>query len=145
MEENKTTDNVTSSGSAAISPLDPFLQFFVGIANKGDNVELNITLHVSGFLVSGTLVSRRKYLDGFIADFTRGMDEPTAAEVRERLLELTAPTEQDMPPLPAEFIHLRDARFFHPSGEPIPKNQPVWWRGRLSAIAAFTLGSLSRD
>lgn len=144
MEENKTTDSVTSSGSAAISPLDPFLQFFVELANSNDNIEFNITLHVSGFLVSGTLVARRKYLDGFIAEFTRGMEESTAAGIRANLLALTAPTEQDMPPLPAEFIHLRDARFFHPSGEPIPKNQPVWWRGRLTAIAAFTLGSLSR-
>jgi len=42
MEENQITKDETSTGSADISPLDPFLQFFVDLANKNDNVELDL-------------------------------------------------------------------------------------------------------
>jgi hypothetical protein len=48
---------------------------------------------------------------------------------------------------PPNYIHLKEAKFFLPSGagKPIPANQGVWWRGRLSEVSGFILGSLAID
>ncbi|MBP0716154.1 hypothetical protein J8I33_22850 [Burkholderia sp. AcTa6-5] len=49
----------------------------------------------------------------------------------------------DLPP--PQYIHIKGARFFSNSGNPIPGNGGVWWRGRISEVDGFCLGELSAD
>lgn len=127
---------------------DWFLQSLVDMANK-TGVEYGITLQVSGFLVSGTLVGGRKYFEGFADEFAGAIaDEADAQAAREgfaRFGSVYDVEEGDNPSdkPPPSFIHLRGARFFHPGGTAVPTNNGVWWRGRLSDVAGFVLGSLS--
>ena len=129
---------------------DYFLQELVNLANDG--VELGVTLTVGGFLLSGTIVGGKRYFDDHLggAGFTDGLDE----ESREFFLaffrsfgKIYDPPQdgtegQRNPPV---FIHLKDARFFHHAGKPIPVNRPIWWRGRISEVQGLSLGTLVQD
>ena len=46
---------------------------------------------------------------------------------------------------PPRYVHLRDARIFHPGGSPLPTNRGVWWRTRLEAVDGFSFGRLGTD
>jgi hypothetical protein len=125
---------------------DWFLQILVNIVNTSDT-EIGVTLQVGGFLVSGRLVGGAKYFDGFAADFANSLrgDQESTEYIRsafssygEQLYSTTGET--DAGPL---YIHVKEARFFNTSGKPIPANRGVWWRGRLSEVSGFILGSLS--
>ena len=121
---------------------DWFLQVLVTLANHGG--EFGITLQVpGGHLVSGILTSGRVYgealaqlMSGPVADAIRNMFEDAYPESSEPA------NETDPRP---RFVHLRQARYFHASGVPIPTNEPVLWRGRISQVAGFTIGQLSSD
>jgi hypothetical protein len=128
---------------------DWFLQMLVKMVNASD-AKIGVTLQVSGFLVSGYLVGGASYFDGFAAAFASGLhsDQMAAETIRkafssygERIYKSADTTEDAAAPL--AFIHLKDARFFNTSGKPIPANGGVWWRGRLSEVSGFVLGSLS--
>lgn len=146
---------------AAVSPRsqDWFLEMLVDIVTR-DGISFGITLNVGGVLVSGELVSYRKYFEGFAEDFKGGLiragftpDNAEIAvkafrEVPDFLTSIANTNEQGgargTPPSPRPgFIHLRNARFFHPGEVPVPANKGVWWRGRLNAVDGFILGSLS--
>jgi hypothetical protein len=129
---------------------DWFLEKLVDIANHS-GVELSITLQVSGLLVSGMLVSGAKYFDGFASDIASAFtDETIAQALRETVSKqghIYKTQESDsceLRPAP-QFIHLKNARFFNTSGNPIPTNRGVWWRGRISEVSGFTLGSLTLE
>jgi hypothetical protein len=125
---------------------DWFLQSLVDMANDGIEVG-GVTLQVSGLLVSGVLAGGKAYFQGFAEDFASGLDDPGVAEsVRDSFAkhgEIYKKEGDDALPFP-QYIHLRNARFFNTSGNPIPGNKGVWWRGRISEVAGFTLGSLSQ-
>ncbi|MRG90324.1 hypothetical protein GF068_00060 [Polyangium spumosum] len=115
---------------------------------NGTDASLGVTLQVGGLLVSGTLVSGHKYFSGVGAELaaaTPGSDE-TKERLRSTISRLgenfTKPADGNEPkPLP-QYIHLKEARFFHVGGKPIPSNNGVWWRGRLSEVGGFCLGIL---
>ena len=123
---------------------DWFLQALVNMANSG-NFTMGITLQVSGFLVSGELISGPTYFEGFATDFVSPMRDRTEAEkIRKTLSDCGELYKTDTlnVPLPA-YIHLKQARFFNTAGNPIPGNRGVWWRGRISEVGGFVLGTLS--
>lgn len=125
-------------------PHDWFLQSLVGIANDG--IEFGVTLQVSGLLVSGVLTGGKAYFEGFAEDFASGLNDSKDAEsVRSSFAQHGEIYEKsdDAPP-PPQYIHLKNARFFNTAGKPIPGNKGVWWRGRISEVAGFTLGSLDQ-
>lgn len=128
---------------------DWFLQRLVNITNVEPNIAIGMTLLVGGFLVSGQMVHRTKYFDGIgeaIATTVKatGADEALVESVRAGYAKYgdfgnSDPNEF----LDITFIHLKDARFFNTSGNPIPRNGGVWWRCRLTEVSGFMLGSLS--
>lgn len=125
---------------------DWFLETLVNMVN-GRELEFGITLNVSGFLVSGSLVSGDKYFEGFASDFAGAFSEQGVAEgIRSSIskfgdiYQVEGERNPDIPP-PA-FIHLKQARFFNTNGSPVPANGGVWWRGRLSEVSGFILGRL---
>ena len=123
---------------------DWFLQELVIMANSGNNISFGITLNVGGFLVSGHLIGGKTYFEGFGADFVSNFDDNDAAEkvkatFVQRGNDIYPSNENQSPPA---YIHMREARFYNTSGNPIPGNRGVWWRGRLSAVDGFSLGVL---
>lgn len=124
---------------------DWFLQNLVDWANQ-HNFSFGITLNVGGFLVSGSLIGGKEYFDGFGEDFVSAYEDQELAEKIKNIIakngELyTISDEKDVPP--PTYIHLKDARCFNTNGNPIPGNRGVWWRGRISEVDGFSIGSLS--
>jgi hypothetical protein len=39
-------------------------------------------------------------------------------------------------------VHLQNARFYSTDGTPVPGNEGVWWRGRISEISGIVIGIL---
>jgi len=124
---------------------DWFLQTLVNMANNSSSTGLvGITLLTHGFLVSGDLVSGREYFKGFAEDFASGfgdINNETATTIKENFINMGNQVydkiKNDDNPPPPTYIHLNNAKFFHPNGNPIPFNKGVWWRGRLSEISGF--------
>jgi hypothetical protein len=132
--------------------LDWFLQILVNMTNAGDgSAEIGITLVVSGFLVSGKMIGGAKYFEGVAKDFASGFTDQTVAEnIRTSFSQFgeiyrTDAVQQDAAdqPLPSPaYVHLKEARFFNTAGNPIPANHGIWWRGRLSEVSGFVLGTI---
>ena len=127
---------------------DWFLQYLVGTVTNS-TTSFGITLQVSGMLVSGNLICGNSYFEGFASDFAGGIsDSEVAASIKEILLsfrnDYSTNEDDDVLP-PARFIHLKDARFFNTSGNPIPGNRGLWWRGRISEVGGFSPGSLQPE
>jgi len=128
---------------------DWFLQNLVNLVNARD-VKLGITVNAGGFLISGILVSGQHYFGGFGADLGSSFDDP---EIRRGVEQAYAHlgdiyqvgrTSTGVSP-PPNYIHLMGAKFFHIGGQPIPGNQGVWWRGRISEVSGFFLGMLDAE
>lgn len=124
---------------------DWFLQDLIEIANSG-KMSFDITLTVGGFLVSGTLIGGKEYFEGFGEEFSFGLKGDAAKKVKAAFAKngevYSSATSPSMLP---SYIHLKNAHFFHTSGTPVPENRGVWWRGRVSEIAGFSLGALIAD
>jgi hypothetical protein len=110
-----------------------------------------------GMVVTGYLVSAEKYFNGMSELFEEVIseDSPEAVEVR-RVFDTFLKTmaedsakafreaeEEDDETL-ISYINLRDAQFFV-GDKPVPANRKVWWRGRLSSVDGFNLGTLSPE
>lgn len=123
---------------------DYVLEELVALVNAG-NYEISVTLQVSGMLVSGLLVSGKRFFEGYSDDLSSPFEPGSEMEEAVREFALTNRAVYDRegeevdPPM---FIHLRDARYVTPGGL-LPTNNGVWWRGRLSEVGGFSLGSLS--
>lgn len=129
--------------------VDNFLQTLVLLADAG--IEIGVTLTVSGFLVSGIIVGGKRYFEEhLVSNLVNNMPEDTRETMRayfKRFGKVYDPLQEDSNEEESvtTFIHLREARFFHPAGNPTPNNRTVWWRGRLSEIGGFCIGTISKD
>jgi hypothetical protein len=129
-----------------------FLQILVNMTNARDgDFEVGMTLLVGGLLVSGIMVGGAKYFEGFANEFVSGFSDQKAVEtVRKSFSQFQEIYKTDLaqqkaagqPLEPPAYVHLREARFFSTAGNPIPGNRGVWWRGRLSEVSGFMLGTL---
>jgi hypothetical protein len=139
----KDEKGVYATGSAP--PKDWFLQFLVNLANK-NRFELDITLTVGGFLISGTLAGVRQYFDDLGAYFASPFDSGKNSEEIEATFKkigdqcsCVSPSEQTETP---SYIHLKNAKFFDAQGNTIPGSAGTWWRGRISEVQGFAPGTL---
>ena len=117
---------------------DWFLAALVRLANESD-MELGVTLSTGGVLVSGVLVSGRRYFAHMREAFRTFTisEEPSGSEAAEAIFR-QAGAEDSAPPL--RHLHLRGARFFAPGQVAIPAEPGMWWRGRLDAVDGWGLG-----
>lgn len=129
---------------------DWFLRTLVNLTNAGDgNGDFGMTLLVGGFLVSGNVIGGARYFDLLSKDFTRGITDPGIAEaIRASLAECAniyrTKAAADSSQLPT-YVHLMDVRCFNTAGSPIPTNGGILWRGRLSEVSGFMLGTVVRQ
>lgn len=136
----------------ALEPFPPaaqsdwFLQRLASLAND-EGLEVGITLQVSGLLVSGVLVSGAAYFQAVAENFSEGLaaHSDLAQAMKKGIGSFsgvyTKGEGDAAPPLP-QYLHLKNAQFFNTAGAPIPENQRVWWRGRVSEVGGFTIGQL---
>lgn len=120
---------------------DWFLQLLVNMVNDG--LELGLTLQVGGFLVSGIAVSAKKYFDATGEQFSSTMSDSESIKQLFATLGEQEPLPEGQLLPPPNYIHLKDARYFHNSGHPMPMNQPIWWRGRICQVGGFSIGVMS--
>ena len=113
-------------------------------AETADDVDLDrrtigITLTVGGLLVTGELISAKTYMDEFLHGTLRDKMR-FAIEANDSLKQQieNAPVGED------GFIHLRNAKFLLPTGQPpVPGvGNGVLWRGRLDSVDGFFVGLL---
>lgn len=146
-EDSQNEKNTTIEEIEPKHERDWFLQTLVSMANNSQNaIQIGITLLTHGFLVSGKLISGKEYFSGVAEEFASGFTDIENAAAIKRGFEgmvnkvYDRPENSEIPP--PGLLHLKDAKFFHTNGNPIPGNRGVWWRGRISEISGFSLGSL---
>jgi hypothetical protein len=143
--KEETTDSAATAVPTAQH--DWFIQSLVNIANVSA-LSFGVTLQVSGLLVSGTLVSGKAYFAAIGQQVVQGCSQN--AEVAEQMRKMFATFESAYPndagqgerPLP-QFVHLQNARFYSTDGAPVPGNEGVWWRGRISEVSGIVIGILN--
>ncbi|MGF1525355.1 MAG: gas vesicle accessory protein GvpU [Candidatus Competibacterales bacterium] len=131
---------------------DWLLQSLVNSVNKS-SIKFNITLQMSGMLVSGTLISGEEYFNKFaenLAGLSPGSD--SASSLKQTLStfgsEGYSPSgdaigeESSLAFTKLSFIHLEKARFFSTASGPIIQHEGVLWRGRIREVQGFFLGSI---
>lgn len=137
---------------------DWHLQNLISIVNKLD-IQVGITLHLEGILVSGQLISAKAYFKKFADDFAYSYpgSQETKDSIRDSFASLAQmhdepETETETEPVSTQeknaalnYIHLMDCRTFTPGNQPIPTNGGVLWRGRINAVSGFSLGQLRAD
>lgn len=145
-----------------VERVDWFLQVFVELANE-EPFEMPVTLASGGLVVSGQLVSGRRYFEGFAEEFAAAISDATEDVTtywRDFLADFGssvygergegssgAPAqegsdaEEDDASDP-HYIHLRDARVFHAGTGHAPLVAGVWWRARIEAVDGFFLGRI---
>lgn len=125
--------------------IDPFLQSLVHHADY-DGFEFGITLSVGGILVSGMLVSGRKFFENFGEKFGSAFED---AEVRKSLASsfsewgVLYDPQEDGTRRESTYLHIKDVAFFTTNSQPIPSDAGSWWRGRISEVDGFLLGNLT--
>lgn len=125
---------------------DPFLAALAAYAIKNESFELGLTLHVSGVVVSGVMISPAAFFDHLAdwvaergaGEFGESLARPMAQMFRDGAADQQA---DDDAPIPVNFIHLRHGQVFAPGlAEPLP---PAPWRGRLSHVSGWSIGNLA--
>ena len=125
---------------------DWFLQNLVGTINRSD-IEVGLTLNVGGSLVTGTAISGKKYFNEFAAIYSGAfpLDQETKDKVRvsiEQFANIYIEEAEKPPALPPNFIHMRNVHTIHGVNF-LPTEQGVLWRGRVSSVDGFSLGSMA--
>jgi len=148
MEDAVSNKNEPVPAEAPQAPdADWFLRNLVGMVNDSD-MEIGITLHVAGFLVTGLLASGRKYFEelGNVVAAAYPADPDAAKAMKDYFSQpaqiYTQMTEGGAVPPPPGFIHIKNAQLYHNSGKAIPADSLVWWRGKIIDVSGFFLGSL---
>lgn len=121
--------------------VDWYLQSIVNLADYA-GLEMDITLTVSGSEISGKLIGGKKYFTTFAEQMAAGWPEEGRQYIRDAFGHHAGNYETgDENSPPAQFIHLEGARFISPNGN-IPSDKGMLWRGKLSAVSGFSLGSI---
>jgi hypothetical protein len=134
---------------SALAP-DNVLAMVVHVANT-TGVEMGVTLHVNGQVISGRLISGATYWTES-AEKLRASGEGPAdlLEAMASNMERVADGYEDAyadpeavikDPSMTAFLHLRDARTLTPQG-PTPTAGALW-RGRLASVDGLSFGELS--
>lgn len=134
---------------------DRCLLTLVNIVDMDGELEIGMTLHVSGVIVSGLLISAQRYFE-LLNEAIQPGGSQESAWLREALgdaltdfsepygaYEFNAVTEAEQAALElflTSYIHMRNAEVHAPGG---PGHlAPALWRGRLSHVSGWSLGVL---
>lgn len=117
---------------------------------SNNGIDMGITLNVHGSVISGNLISGKKYLAEMATKFSELAEGKDFYKTLENFFSGYLPiydaTSEDEEGVPVDinYIHLRNAKVFSPGGS-IPTGKGELWRGRLDAVNGFTFGQLQAD
>jgi hypothetical protein len=138
---------------------DSVLAALVSTVNRFGSLEIGVTLHVSGVVVSGLLISGRSFFELLSAALTEG-GTSESAPIRHALASAWAGShaddyragehdpskddqrEEGQPAPKVGYIHLRSASV-HAAGDLVPL-PGVLWRGRLSHVSGWAIGNFGQ-
>lgn len=129
---------------------DWLLQELVSGVNRYPEARVNLTLFTVSGMLSGTLIGAEEYFQIFAENYCRGFEaDSTTEDIRNYYASLGRPepkadTDEPIDEAPPQYIHLKDAKHFSPSGV-IPNNEGLLWRGTIASISGFTLGLLQKS
>lgn len=131
---------------------DWLLQRQIELVNTNSDWEIGITFLTQGFLVSGLMISGKKYFELFGENFGSPFEDDTKASIiasYKNLGDSIYSNESKKASLPS-YIHIKDAKFYNGSNAPIPadtyigdKKLGFLWRARISEISGFSLVTLN--
>ena len=129
--------------------IDYTLQVFSHLANAY-SIGFPVTLSVGGLVISGIIVSRDEYMKSVANSLREGVSK-LQDEIKEFLESqvfkpMTRPLDKKGQGYVVEntkYIHLKNARVFNTSGQPVPaRGSGFLWRGRISSVDGFSIGKL---
>ena len=121
---------------------DGVLQWFAQFVNATP-FRVPMTLTVGGNLISGEMISEEAYFEQLAANFSGALPEENK-DTGKKLIQMLQPVhDADSEERPVcQFIHMQETRVFADAGKPIISSG-VLWRGKISSVDGFSLGSLS--
>ncbi|ACU88869.1 gas vesicle accessory protein GvpU [Desulfomicrobium baculatum] len=123
---------------------DILLGIIIDMAEKEAFPEVDITLIVGGFVVSGYIISGKKFFEH--NEITRILYESakdTSTEDDKKLIK-DEKSVADEPASKYEFIHLRDAQYFSDGRSSIPSNGGVYTRIKIEDVSGFNFGKITK-
>ncbi|WP_434998682.1 gas vesicle accessory protein GvpU [Vibrio scophthalmi] len=128
-----------------IDGVDWYIQNMISLANHG--IDVGITLTVGGTVMSGKLISGKKYFDLVTEQIESSLSDENFKKVFVSFLESNSARYQgspsEMPATQNAYIHLMDAKIFDSQGNSIPTNEGLLWRGKLDSISGISIGTIS--
>lgn len=126
---------------------DLWLQMLVSFAEQ--KVRVSVTVLSGGMLISGMLCSTSEYFDAISASMSDGLETALGDSGTGIAASIKNMGDIDADKIPIEnlrFIHISEPSFFNQSRDPIVTkviNGPsVVWRGQISKVDGFTMGTL---
>ncbi len=113
--------------------IDPILMAVVRLAEHG--VSISATLAVHGTVLSGRIISQRRFLQRIRKQFNSHVHEENLPGLLE-ILSLFEEVTED-PPIP--YLHLENATVL--TGSALPLHPQGFWRIRLVDIGGFSFGT----
>jgi hypothetical protein len=99
-----------------------------------------VTLLTNGALVSGQLIGAREYFELFDKEWVAALHLPEGKSLFGTFIDEIYPENERPDALERRYIHLKGARMFFGTQQVPSGDEGVLWRGRLAAIAGFTVG-----
>lgn len=116
---------------------------FVDIANR-TQAGMTMTLYLGGSVVTGILIGGREYFEmlGQQIAPALGKSPEEGKELYRELVDQHYPSmdEENEEGPPPSFVHMKGARVISPTGS-MP-SEGMLWRGRLSRVDGFSIGTL---
>ena len=143
-------DHHSEQSAAVALPAVPGHDYFLAALVYKINIspvelEVGITLSISGSRIAGQLIKRRSYFDLLAQTYERQIDrnDPAQAGLLAAFAQAARETghtvyDQSRNQPSPWFIHLRDARWIGETGRPCPA-EGCLWRGRLNEVSGFSL------
>lgn len=126
---------------------DALLYALVAAVNT-DDLTMTITLAIKGVVVTGKLVSRDDWLTAMEAQLegpAKGLAQGLRAGLDGADLTPTGQVDPDAPPQPTyRWLHLINARYSF-GDHLVPSRPGMVWRGRLTDVSGWSLGSFQHN
>ncbi|MFJ2480705.1 hypothetical protein ACIOWE_10545 [Pseudomonas sp. NPDC087598] len=130
--------------------IDSHLQQLVRMVNNAESgLSFGITLFTASGVLTGNLISSKKYFKQFGENFASGLSQNFPDHDWQQVADSYADMGShgdDLPEgkyeCPPQFIHLEQARVLGGNGNLLIQGGALW-RGKLQAVSGFTLGLVS--
>jgi hypothetical protein len=112
------------------------------VVNPSDDFEVGITLNVQGTIVSGIMISARRYYETMGKLLTEANKGRGNDEIKKAFDELSnVASKHDGKEY--NMIYLKDVIFF--TGQKLVPQRSTYWIGKIASVDGFIFGNLSPD